>query len=205
MNFFRKIPSKLQSFNVTIPKKSLTNPFTKNNLPRDRHNKWDNVPGLYLPLEEYPRYRKDILKQSTENVDIDGLNDSRGSKRVRDPYGKRNDNHFDETYRKKRARDSYDDGDDFNDSWNTKKPRLADAKPSYIQYAIKQPSQHSDPHRKILENLFDHEITADGWKKKSDREIEYHTEIRGRIFYEMGKSVHDARDHVAATALWFQT
>lgn len=194
MNFIRKLQA--SSFNVTIPKKPITNPFVKNNIPQDRHSKWDNVAGLYLPLEEYPRYRKHILKQST---DLDGLN---GRKRVSNPLATKNYNS--ETYRKKRARDSYDD-DDFNDAWHTKKPRLDDAT-LFVKYAIKQPSQYSNPNRKILESLFDPEITAEGWKKingivSPTQMIEYHTQIRGRLFYEMGNSIDDARENVAATAL----
>lgn len=54
--------------------------------------------------------------------------------------------------------------------------------------------------RKILEELFNPEITADGWKKNNNR-FEYYTKIRGKFFYQLGDSVDKAKERVAETAL----
>ncbi|XP_037041410.1 double-stranded RNA-specific editase Adar-like isoform X2 [Bradysia coprophila] len=211
MNLIRKIPSKLirtsQVGTTSIPKNRwiVRNPFTKKG-ENQSHDERDSLAGLYTPLEEYTRYRKEVLNLSA-NAELEALALKKNHrKRARSPshddhsYAKRlssgsnhtsreDDNIF---VRKKRARES--NSDDHNAA---KKPRLNDTP---IQYAIKHPSQYADPNRKVLESLFDPEITAEGWKKKSDG-FEYHTQIRGTTYYNMGNSIDDAREHVAEKVL----
>lgn len=101
-------------------------------------------------------------------------------------------NSVDENYSRKRPRDSSDD-----DHYDAKRLRVN--VPS-LQYAIKKPSQYTNPMRKMLEKLFDPEITADGWERNNDV-YKYHTKIRGKCFYQLGNSIDDARELVAETAL----
>lgn len=216
MKLIRKLTSKIVStthLKITDHNKRWTNQNGEVQ-GRYKYNKYDSIDALSIPLEEYPRYRNEFLNQSTNTASrYAGRNESNGRKRARDStdndqldkkgrltadlhsrnnssYYETKRNSFPKIDRENRARD-----DDYHEA---KKQRLDDH--PLVQYAIKKPSQYSDPNRKILENLFDPEITADGWEKKSDG-IEYHTRIRGQMFYEMGNSIDEAREHVAATAL----
>lgn len=206
MNFIRKLPSKLvqaSHFKVTgsNERRITYNPFVKNSESQGQ-NKWDNVAGLYIPLEQYPRYRKNILKRArdTSESDDDQLNGSNAKRpQFNTPIAKKHEEHYanakrnpfsENNNRKRRARD-YDD----ELLVESKKPRFNE-----VQYAIKLGSQYPNPNRKILDNFFDPEITAEGWKKKSDV-IEYHTEIRGQYFVDTGSSINDAKENVAARAL----
>lgn len=97
---------------------------------------------------------------------------------------------FNENVSRKRARDSYDD-----ENHDPKKPRL---NVPLVQYGIKKPSQRKL--RKILEELFKPEITAEGWEKNNNG-FEYHTKIRGKFYYKSGDSIDDAKERCAEKAL----
>lgn len=203
MNFTRTLPSKvvrISHWKDEISKKRSTNynPVSQNHRSQG-HNIMDRLvgPGRFKAYQEYP-------------LPVNDLNESYGRKRARDfsdddhsdakrpltmVHYESKRNSFPEGGRTKRPREFYDD--DYDDDREAKKRLLNDKS---VQYAIKQPSQYTDPNRKILEYLFDPEITAEGWKKKTDG-IEYHTEVCGKSFYEIGHSVVDARENVAATAL----
>lgn len=112
---------------------------------------------------------------------------------IKQPHHDAREHSFSDENSKKRQRDS---GDDDGDYYQAKKTRLDVS----VQYAIKQPSQYANPNRKILEALFDSDITAEGWKKKSTG-FEYHTQIREKCFYDTGRSIDSAREHVAERAL----
>lgn len=212
MNFIRKLPSKIvRGSRLKLPNHPLTtcNPFAQSYRIQGHQEKLDILPGRFKPLEEYGS--NNILNQSN------GSFERHSRKRRRDDYtdevplrsdakkplydkrqGESESNSFPGEGRKKRFRDHYDDDDHYREE---KKRRLNGTSViQYETYAIKQPSQYVDPNRKILEYLFDPKITADGWKKKSDG-IEYHTEVCGKSFYEIGHSVVEARENVAATAL----
>lgn len=211
MNFFRTLPSKIvqvSHFKIGTTKKRQSGQNCEK-------SQGDRLDGRFNPLKECPLYGNDILNRSTSTTVSrhDSLKENYGRKRSRDysdddhldakrhPFEKNhsgigilnesNRNPFSENCRRKRTRLS----DESEDDDEEKKRRLND-----VQYAIKHPSQYADPNRQILETLFNDNITADGWKKKNDS-IEYHTEVRGKLFYEIGHSLVDAREHVAATAL----
>lgn len=188
MNLIQKIQSKIvRPTSFKIPKKK-----------HNEYNEWDELAGRYTPLENnIPGNR--ILKESTNyNSRFNQRNDSLVRKRARDST---DDHHSDAKRRqllrsndnaKKRTRDTYDD----DDHYQAKKLRLNPT----VRYAVKEPSQYTDPNRKILESIFDPEITAEGWKKRNHG-IEYYTEIHGETFYEIGESIDRAKENVAAKAL----
>lgn len=220
MNFIRNLRGKFvqaSRFEITVPTNRSTdtihhNPFVKNYEPQSYNQL--NGAGRYIPLEVYHHYRNEILNRPNNNVSTShSFNENYSRKRTRDSSnddrfdakrrlvydekqrGRRDDEKrrlFDADYSKKRVRDSHDE-----DRYAPKRQRLDETS---VQYAIKQPSQLSNPNRKILKNLFDPEITADGWEKNGEG-FKYHTQIRGKCFYESGDSIDDAKELVAEKAL----
>lgn len=209
MNFIRNLRGKF----VSASRLKITAPTNRSNdtshHSRQTCNQWNGA-GRYIPLEVDPHYRNEILDRTNVVSSYhrkrarDSYNDDQLDAKKRGVYhdkqsGSRDDNHYDAKRRsfvadcsKKRARDSYDE------SYNVaKRHRLNETS---VQYAIKQPSQYANPNRKILENLFNPEITAEGWEKNSEG-FKYHTQIRGKCFYESGGSIDDAKELVAEKAL----
>lgn len=93
----------------------------------------------------------------------------------------------------KRAREEYYD-EDLN---LAKRQRLTGP---CVEYAIKKCSQYPQPMRKVLDMLFESEITADGWEKINGMFL-YHTKIREKYYYQSGISIDIARELVAEAAL----
>ncbi len=199
VNFIRTLPSKI--IGITKHRPSNYNTFNQN-YGSQGYNFWDKLAGLckpeelagrYKPLEAYPIYANNLhksydRKRSHDYTDDDHLDAKRP---LTMSHYLTNRNSFSEGgSSQKRLREKYDD----EDHHEAKKRRFNDT------YAIKEPSQYAHPHRKILESLFEPEITAEGWKKKKGK-IEYHTEVCGKSFVECGDSVVDARENVAETAL----
>lgn len=216
MNVLRNIQNKIVAvsrFGLTVPKNRWTGKYYE---PRS-YNQWNSFSGRYIQSREYPHYGTETFNESINSVGgYHSINENYGRKRRRDSSddvhlnvkrfsfdekhnGRRNDGHYDakehsfsEVYGRKRAHNFSDDHHE------AKKPRFSE---TFVNYAIKRPSQHPNPNRKILEALFDAEITADGWEKKSDDEFQYHTKIRGKCFYEKGKTIDNAKEYVAESVL----
>lgn len=99
---------------------------------------------------------------------------------------------------KKRPREFYND-DDYNNCGSPIAKTLRFTGP-LVEYAIKKLNYYPQPMRKVLDSLFESEITADGWEKSND-EFQYHTTIRGKCYYQSGNSIVNAKEQVAETAL----
>lgn len=182
----------------------ICNPFARN-YETQGYGQLNSTAGRYIPLD--PRLRKEILNQSVTYAvnSYETSNENRSRKRTRDSSdeyhldAKRNLSDYnhngrrdhDENYTGKRALD------DDESCHSVKRQRTSEI---CVQYAIKKPSQSPITNRKILESLYDPEITAEGWEKNRVG-FKYHTEIRGKCFYELGDSIDHAKELVAETAL----
>lgn len=69
-----------------------------------------------------------------------------------------------------------------------------------VQYAFKKFSQYQQPMRKVLEMLFESEITAEGWERRGDR-FGYHATVRGNYYFRVASSVNNAREQAADNIL----
>lgn len=108
---------------------------------------------------------------------------------------------FDENHQSsnnKRPRECYND-DGYNNCGSPIAKTLRITGP-LVEYAIKRFSYYPQPMRKVLDSLFESEITADGWEKSNDA-FQYHTTIRGKYYCQLGSSIVDAKEQVAETAL----
>lgn len=113
---------------------------------------------------------------------------------------------FDENYQyfdgnvegsnRKRAREYY--GDENNYAPNAAKRQKVNE--PIIQYAMKKSSDYAKPMRKVLDLLFESDITADGWEKINNQ-IRYHITVRGATYSQWGSSIEMARESTAETAL----
>lgn len=224
MNFFQKLRGRLaqsSQYNVNTPQNQFFNQWTDNGSSEPfnenyqyRNQSFDdcyNTAGQYRPSDENYQYQNQIEHQWTNSA---GLYQSFEDNYQYSSRTRAHETYYDDEINiaslyqsfdddsqnasRKRQRENYCD-DDYNDSLShiKKKQRL---NVPCIQYAIKQPSQYTHPLRKILENLFYTEITADGWEKNNDG-FKYHTRIRGNCFYQFGNTIDDAKELVAERAL----
>lgn len=169
-------------------------------------NQSNNTPEFYRPFDDYHNQYQDPYQQNdngwNQHFSESPSNQNFYQNDFALAYGYQS---FEENYcsnNNKRAREYYNDNDDYNNydcggSNVAKKQKLT--VPS-VKYGFKKSSEYPQPMRKVLDILFQSEITADGWKKVNGK-FNYHTEIRGNKFNRMGNSIDNAREQVAETAL----
>ncbi|KAJ6638122.1 Double-stranded RNA-specific editase Adar [Pseudolycoriella hygida] len=205
MELFYRLRSKV------VPRRN-NGTYSLNDYNPQNYNQSYNLAGSYIPFDD-PFYisqnRYDRPSPASNKRPRDFSEDFEESYSKRRFYGHHDDERYPplspifsgtrDDFRRKRPFSETNSNTEWKRETDAKRPRFNDSFSS-VQYAIKQPSQYVNPLRKILENLFTPEITADGWKKYG-HSFEYHTEIRGMCFYGRGDSIDNAKESVAGTAL----
>lgn len=171
------------------------------------HEQWNNVPGFYRAVNENHfenqfyqidgwydhqslyNYQNCAENPSNENYYENNFNSAYGYQSFEENVQCTNN---------KRERECYKDNDQDYSCLNTAK-RQKLAGPS-VTYAFKKSSQYLQPMRKVLNILFESEITADGWEKVNNQ-FSYHTQIRGNRYTRLSSSIDKAKEQAAETAL----
>lgn len=173
-----------------------------------QQNQLDNTPGFFRSFNDYHDQYQNQFQQNVDNgcnynqhFTENPSNQNFYQNDFNVAYGNQSFEGNYECSNKKRPREYYKENyqnNDYNCGLNVAKRQKLSG-PS-VQYAFKKSSEYPQPMRKVLNLLFESEITADGWEKVNGK-FHCHIKIRQNMYYGMGNTIANAGEQVAETVL----